>query len=78
MDAGFYSADYLRAWIRSAQLRRFLLREVGDDWWRSTQTGDILRELFLEGTRPTSEEIAARLGFEPLDTAALVDDLSAA
>ena len=22
MDAGFYSADYLRAWIRSAQLRR--------------------------------------------------------
>ncbi len=78
MDAGFYSADYLRAWIRSAQLRRFLLHEVGDDWWRSTQTGDILRELFLEGTRPTTEEIAARLGFEPLDTAALVDDLSAA
>jgi hypothetical protein len=77
MDAGFYSADYLRAWIRAAQLRRFLLREVGEDWWRSTQTGDILRELFLEGTRPTSEEIAARLGFEPLDTAALVDDLSA-
>ena len=24
MDAGFYSADYLRAWIRSAQLRAFL------------------------------------------------------
>jgi hypothetical protein len=78
MDAGFYSADYLRAWIRSAQLRQFLLREVGDDWWRSTQTGDILRELFLEGTRPTSEEVAARLGYEPLDTAALVEDLSAA
>jgi hypothetical protein len=78
MDAGFYSADYLRAWIRAAQLRRFLLREVGENWWRSTQTGDILRELFLEGTRPTSEEIAARLGFDPLDTASLVEDLSAA
>ena len=25
MDAGFYSADYLRAWIRSAQLRRHLI-----------------------------------------------------
>ena len=24
MDAGFYSADYLRAWIRSAQLRAYL------------------------------------------------------
>ena len=25
MDAGFYSADYLRAWIRSAQLRQHLI-----------------------------------------------------
>ena len=76
MDSGFYSADYLRAWIRSAQLREYLVREVGGDWWRSTQTGDILRELFLEGTRPTSEEVAGRLGFEPLDTGPLVADLS--
>src|ERR1700704_2234042 len=78
MDAGFYSADYLRAWIRAAQLRTFLLREVGDDWWRSEATGQILRDLFLEGTRPTSEEVAGRLGFEPLDTGPLVEDLSAA
>jgi hypothetical protein len=77
MDAGFYSADYLRAWIRAAQLRQFLLREVGDDWWRSTRTGDILRELFLEGTRPSSEEVAGRIGFEPLDTGPLLEDLSA-
>jgi hypothetical protein len=78
MDSGFYSADYLRAWIRSAQLRAYLIAEVGDDWWRNTQTGEILRALFAEGTRPTSEEIAVRLGFEPLDTAPLVADLSAA
>ncbi|HSB39338.1 MAG TPA: hypothetical protein VLD13_09650, partial [Gaiellaceae bacterium] len=31
MDAGFYSADYLRAWIRSAQLRSYLEREVGEE-----------------------------------------------
>jgi hypothetical protein len=78
MDSGFYSADYLRAWIRSAQLRAYLIGEVGDDWWRSEQTGEILRALFAEGTRPTSEEIAARLGFDPLDTAPLVADLTAA
>ena len=65
MDAGFYSADYLRAWIRSAQLRTYLLREVGDDWWRSAETGEILRELFAEGTRPTSEEIAAPARLRP-------------
>jgi hypothetical protein len=78
MDSGFYSADYLRAWIRSAQLRAYLIREIGEDWWRSPQTGDILRDLFAEGTKPTSEEIAARIGFEPLDTAPLVAELSAA
>jgi hypothetical protein len=78
MDAGFYSADYLRAWIRSAQLRSYLVREVGDDWWRSEATGEILRGLFLEGTRPTSEEVARRIGFEPLDTGPLVSDLNAA
>jgi hypothetical protein len=76
MDSGFYSADYLRAWIRSAQLRTFLLGEVGRDWWRSEATGAILRDLFSEGTRPTSEEVAGRIGFEPLDTAPLVASLS--
>jgi len=78
MDGGFYSADYLRAWIRSAQLRVYLQREVGADWWRSRGTGEILRAFFAEGTRPTSEEMAGRFGYEPLDTGPLVEDLSAA
>jgi hypothetical protein len=78
MDAGFYSADYLRAWIRSAQLRAYLRSEVGDDWWRRPQTGAFLRGLFREGTRPTTEQVAERIGFEPLDTAPLVAELDAA
>src|SRR5215210_3982026 len=77
MDAGFYSADYLRAWIRAAQLRDHLVREIGHDWWRSAKTGELLRELFAEGTRPTSEEIAARLGFDPHDTRPLLAELGA-
>jgi hypothetical protein len=77
MDAGFYSADYLRAWIRHAQLRTYLTREVGEEWWRSSATGDILRDLFAEGTKPSSEQIAARLGFEPNDTKPLVQELVA-
>jgi hypothetical protein len=77
MDAGFYSADYLRAWIRSAQLRQHLVSEVGADWWRSPQTGELLRSLFWEGTKPTSEEIAARLGFDPLDTKPLLHEVGA-
>jgi hypothetical protein len=77
MDAGFYSADYLRAWIRSAQLRHYLVKEFGADWWRSEQTGEFLRNLFSEGTRPSSEEVAGRIGYDPLDTDPLVSELSA-
>lgn len=75
MDAGFYSADYLRAWIRHAQLRAHLVETVGEDWWRSPETGKRLRGLFAEGTKPSSEEIAARLGYEPYDTGPLVAEL---
>jgi hypothetical protein len=76
MDPGFYSADYLRAWIRHAQLRNYLVDEVGEDWWRSPRTGELLRDLFAEGTRPSSEEIAMRLGFDPYDTVPLVAELT--
>jgi hypothetical protein len=76
MDAGFYSADYLRAWIRHAQLRAHLIDEVGEDWWRNERTGEVLRALFAEGTKPSSEEIAARLGYEPFDTAPLIHELN--
>jgi hypothetical protein len=72
MDDGFYSADYLRAWIRAAQLRAHLRDIVGSDWWERPESGELLRGLFAEGTRPASEEIAARIGFEPLDTRPLL------
>jgi hypothetical protein len=75
MDGGFYSADYLRAWIRSAQLRDHLRGRLGADWWRSAETGELLRSLFVEGTRPTSEELAARLGYDVLDVGPLVAEL---
>ena len=76
MDAGFYSADYLRAWIRSAQLREHLVQEVGEDWWRRPETGERLRALFAEGTKPSSEEIAARIGSDPHDTRPLLHELA--
>jgi hypothetical protein len=78
MDSGFYSADYLRAWIRAAQLRAYLRREVGTDWWRNEQTGELFRSLFFEGTRPSSEEVAERIGFDPLDTGPLESELAPA
>ena len=44
---------------------------------RASETGDRLRELFREGTKPSSEEIAGRIGFEPLDTGPLLAELGA-
>ena len=76
MDAGFYSADYLRAWIRSAQLRRHLIETIGEEWWRSPETGRFLAGLFREGTKPTSEEIAERIGFDPLDVRPLLAEIT--
>ncbi len=78
MDDGFYSADYLRAWIRTAQVRAYLREHVGGDWWERPETGDLLRELFREGTAPASEDVAERLGYDPLDTEPLVGELVAA
>jgi hypothetical protein len=75
MDDGFYSADYLRAWIRSAQLRSYLVDNVGADWWRNPKTGELLTELFREGTKPTSEEIAGRLGYDPFDCGPLLHEI---
>jgi hypothetical protein len=77
MDEGFYSADYLRAWIRSAQLRDYLKREIGAHWWQDTRTGEFLRPLFEEGTKPSSEAIAARLGFGPNDVTPLLAEHNA-
>jgi hypothetical protein len=53
-----------------------LIGEIGEDWWRRAETGELLRKMFAEGTRPTSEEIAIRLGFDPLDTGPLVAELN--
>jgi len=76
MDAGFYSADYLRAWIRSAQLRRHLVDTVGEDWWRNPRTGELLSDLFRQGTKLSSEEVALELGYDPLDTAPLLGEIA--
>jgi hypothetical protein len=78
MDDGFYSADYLRAWIRAAQVRAHLRAKQGESWWESPETGVFLRGLFAEGTRPSSEEVAARIGADPLDAGPLVAELTGA
>jgi hypothetical protein len=77
MDSGFYSADYLRGFIRSAQLRSYLIENVGEDWWCRKETGQFLGRLFKEGTKPSNEDIAHRIGFASDDVRPLIAELSA-
>ena len=50
MDDGFYSADYLRAWIRSAQLRALPARkDRATTGGRRPETGELLRGALLRG-----------------------------
>jgi len=72
MDSGFYSADYLRAWIAAAQVKDYLLRRFGRKWFLNKKAGKFLRNLFLRGVTDELEEVVARLGYKPFDISFLV------
>src|SRR5215204_3716058 len=51
MDPGYYSADYLRAWITEAMLRRHLEDTYGEDWFAHPEAGVFLRSLWATGEK---------------------------
>lgn len=71
LDEGFYSADYLRAWIAEAQLSHYLKTHYGETWWTNPGAGDFLKELWKEGTKPELEELMRKLGYQGFDPALL-------
>src|ERR687890_259910 len=73
MDPGYYSADYLRAWITEAVLRRYLADTYGQSWFTSPEAGELLRGLWATGESKENEDVARTLGCKPFDTSCLVD-----
>ena len=73
MDPGYYSADYLRAWITEAMLRRHLEDAYGEDWFAQPEAGELLRGLWATGASKENEEVASMIGYEPFDTSFLVE-----
>jgi hypothetical protein len=73
MDPGYYSADYLRAWITEAMLRRHLEETYGEDWFASPEAGVFLRSLWATGERDENEDVARMIGRDPFDTSYLVE-----
>ncbi len=71
-DPFLAAADYVRGWVLAAQMRDVLRHRFGEQWWRDTRAGELLKELWASGQHDTAEELAARLGLVGLDARALL------
>jgi hypothetical protein len=73
VDPGFYAASYLRSWAFEAQIRDFLRSEFGTTWFARRLAGDLLRELWSLGQKPTADELIADVTGSPLEMAAVAE-----
>jgi len=71
MDEGFYSADYLRAWVGEAQLADYLQRNFSERWWADKGAGKFLVDLWRSASTQEAEQVLDGLGCPALDTACL-------
>jgi hypothetical protein len=72
-DPGFYSADYLRAWLAQAAFHQRLGEMFGARWWTKAEAGHWLREQWRKGSIPEAEETVAAVGGKPWSGDALID-----
>ena len=72
MDSGFYSAEYLRAWIASAQIKDYLEKKFGNKWFVNRRAGEFLRKLYARGVQDEVEDVIKRLGYRLWDAKLLV------
>jgi hypothetical protein len=74
-DDAFYCAQYLRAWIFEAQLRRFLEDQFGRQWYATGDAGEYLISLWRRGQELRVEELAAGMGYDGLEAKYLIQEL---
>ncbi len=77
VDDGFYTANYLRAWIFEAQVRRVLRETFGENWFEKRSAGIQLQKWWSLGQKFRVEEMLRDLGYGGLDIRPLLDDLLA-
>jgi hypothetical protein len=75
-DPGFYSADYLRAWLAESAFQRQIAEMFGKRWWTNPETGRWLREQWRKGSLPEAEETVASVGGKPWSGEALIGAIS--
>lgn len=67
VDAGFYAANYLRAWAFETHLRAVLLDRFGERWFTRLEAGELLRSIWSEGQRLAVDELLAEVTGQRLD-----------
>src|SRR5271157_434220 len=77
-DYGFYSADYLMAWLFEIQLRNLIKNQFGENWWQDRDAGQFLIDNYFRlGDRYTLKELAERLGFDVYDINPIIQQFAA-
>lgn len=75
VDAGFYAANYLRAWMFEVQLRAVLRDQFGGAWWADRACGKYLKETWSTGQKLTADQHAKGLGYFGIDEYPLIKEL---
>lgn len=73
IDGSFYVTGYLRSWAFEAQLRDYLRSEFGNEWFARREAGDLLRELWSLGQRPTADQLLKDVTGATLEMASVAD-----
>jgi hypothetical protein len=66
VDAFFYCARYLRAWMVQGMLHQHLRENFDEDWFLNPKSGEFLKELWSQGQKQTAEELARQLAYPML------------
>jgi oligoendopeptidase F len=74
-DDGFYSAQYLQAWIFEEQLRATLQKKFGEEWFNSVESGKFLMKLWTDGQKYDVVELAKMIGYNGLDITPLLTSI---
>ncbi|MEM3445140.1 MAG: M3 family metallopeptidase [Thermoplasmata archaeon] len=75
IDPGFYTADYLRAWIFEPMLRKKLVELYGERWFEKGDAGKYLRALWSVGEKHSVEELARNINMEELNPKYLEEEI---
>ena len=76
VDEGFYCTNYIRAWVFESQIKDYMHRKFGYDWYRKKKAGFFLREIWSYGQKYSASEVLSQLGLNKLDINYLIDSLT--